>query len=223
MAVIAPKGGQRPNKAVVALLLLLVVFMVRSLRPVEDATSDLEPAATTRADATGTLPASAETEAEAPQPSLGSIVITAAEDAQRAVDALGGSGARLYSENCYAGLTAASQDAARHRCLAFDLIAARKLTVESDNSESDWFSDEAARARFTTAPGIDDVAAETAITQVVAATRTIVETGRRSQPKASQTAPALNFESAVQANDIMAEEGAEQGTEEPPPELEPQF
>lgn len=162
-----------PGKLGVAMALLAVFLLVRALRlDGEQAPSAAVPPQAAVALPTAASPPLARKTALA-EPSLQTVVGTAAADARRSVEALGSSGARLYSENCYAALASKSSDAVRDRCFAFDRLAGRLLAEAGDDAEAFWFSEQSAVDRYRQSFGSGDTDIDARIARVSAAVQAL--------------------------------------------------
>lgn len=174
-----------PSKWGVAALLLTVVLLVRGLR----GTDEPSPSATIPQAVPQAAVGAVQSEPKpvtGPTPvvmTLSQTVAQAKGDAERAIGALGGSGARLYSENCYAALARKPSTSTPDRCLAFDQIAGRLLTQAGDLFEAAWFDESQTRARYLQASSSTAEDAEGAIAEISAATSAIAPA-----PSASPTA-----------------------------------
>lgn len=171
-----PKAGAMtspPKKVGVAIALVAVFLVVRALRP----DAEQVPSTTVAPQTAAAPPAVASSPpvetAAPPEPSLQTVVGTADADARRSVEALGSSGARLYSENCYAALASKSSDGVRDRCLAFDRIAGRLLDAADDQAEAFWFSEQSAVDRYRRSFGSGDTDVDARIARVDAAVQAL--------------------------------------------------
>jgi hypothetical protein len=150
---------QQSSLAGVAVVMLIAVVVAYSCGKEDGSSSSSQPLSTAY-ETSQPAPTPTPT-ARAPQVA-GAAVLQAAMDAERAIGAFSASGARLYSENCYAFLTARYSDATRDRCLAFDLLSAKVTSERGDTSELEWFDEAAIRARFADASGLKGQAPEAA-------------------------------------------------------------
>lgn len=208
--------GRPPSKVGVAVALVAVILLVRALRP------ESEPAPSTAAapQAAVALPTTAPQvpaeEVAPPRPSVDAVVRTAAADAGRAVQALGASGARLYSENCYAALVSKPLDVTRDRCLAFDRIAARLLDEAGDQSETFWFSEQAATDRYRQSFNSDDTDIDAAIVRVNAAVAALGPMAAPTTSSSEAVSPAeLEATPAAPLPEEPEVDGTGQGAEAP--------
>jgi hypothetical protein len=125
---------------------------------------------------------------------LETVVGTAAADARRSVEALKSSGARLYSENCYAALASRSSDGLRDRCFAFDQIAGRLLDEAGDQAEAFWFSEQSAVDRYRQSFGSGDTDVDARIARVSAAIAGLGPTAAPSASSAETAGPMAGSE-----------------------------
>lgn len=196
-----------PGKVGVALALIAVFLLVRALRPdAEQAPSTAVPQQAAAALPVAASPPPAKKTAPA-EPNLQTIVGTAAADARRSVEALGSSGARLYSENCYAALASRSSDGVRDRCFAFDRIAGRLLDEAGDQAEAFWFSEQFAVDRYRQSFGSGDTNVGAQIARVNAAIQAlgptpapIVSSAEAAGPMDSSEAITIDSGEAPQAD-----------------------
>jgi hypothetical protein len=183
-----------PGKVGVAIALVAVFLLVRALRPdAKEAPSTAAPQQTAAALPAAASPPPAEKTPPA-EPSLQTVVGTAAGDAQRSVEALGSSGARLYSENCYAALASRSSDGVRDRCFAFDRIAGRLLDQAGDQAEAFWFSEQSAVDRYRQSFGSGDTDVDARMVHVNAAIQALGPTTAPTVSSAESAKPMDGFE-----------------------------
>jgi len=189
-----------PGKVGVAIVLVTVFLLVRVLRPdAEQAPSTVAPPQVALAlpEVSSPPPATKTTPAE---PSLQTVVGTAAADARRSVEALGSSGARLYSENCYAALASKSSDGVRDRCFAFDRIAERLLEEAADQAEAFWFSEQSAVDRYRQSFGSGDTDVDVRIARVTAAVEAL-------GPTAAPTVSSVGVASPMDGSEAITTDG----------------
>lgn len=213
-----------PGKVGVAIALVAVFLLVRALRPdAEQAPATVAPQQAVAAQPTAASLPPARKAAPA-EPSLQTVVGTAAADAGRSVEALGSSGARLYSENCYAALASRSSDSVRDRCLAFDRIAGRLLDEAGDQAEAFWFSEQSAVDRYRQSFGSGDTDVDARIARVSAAiaglgpTTAPTVSSAEAAPMAGSEAITTDGEEALQA--VEPEADGTEGEMSAPPEAD---
>lgn len=190
-----------PGKVGVAITLVAVFLLVRALRPnAEEAPATVAPQQAVAARPTAASPPPA-TKAAPAEPSLQTVVGTAAADAQRSVEALGSSGAKLYSENCYAALASRSSDSVRDRCFAFDRIAGRLLDEAGDQAEAFWFSEQSAVDRYRQSFGSGDTDVDARIARVSAAIAGLGPTAAPTVSRAEAAGPLAGSEAITTDGD----------------------
>lgn len=157
-----PASDQQPSGLLgFGFVLLIVVLLAYTCSDQDNPTpyaGSAAPSASSEFLGSDTAPA----ETGPPPQIAAAAVLQAAADAGRAIGALNASGARLYSENCYALLTSSYSAATRDRCLAFDLLAARATSDQGDLSEAGWFDETAIRSRYLGASSLGGETAEAA-------------------------------------------------------------
>lgn len=202
----ADAGGwldRPPNKIGTGIALALVVLVTRAITgsgstPAPVAIPEAQPVVETEA---RIIPSPSPTRTPPPM----SAISLAIGDARGTIEALGETGAALYSENCYAELGRAFVTATLDRCAAFDILAAQMLGRAPGSLMPERFGEDAIRSRFLSAAlagGEDEAAAGRRLTEIANAAASNVASVPRAE---SSAAPDANKADETGTNSAIEE------------------
>lgn len=197
-----------------AIVVVLVIIMLIASLGDSDSTGDSAPE-------TSALPADGWAEENGDSAAAASIsheaVRQAARHAERAIGALKGEGAMLYSETCQASLERSFNRAKYDRCYAFDLFAGRLLEI-GDAYAVPHFSESSIRSRWSSASlnsNVPAAALEKRREAVAAAVSRIPVSPEAPPTPAALAEPTTHDEPTSSEGDSLGDEGANAGDELP--------